>query len=186
MRRAAKDRAGAVIHQDKVGDVDGQFPRCVKRVPHAQAGVETHLFGGLDLGGGGAALAAFGVERSHVGVVTFQRLGQRVIGRDADKGRTGQRVGAGGVNLDAVKAVGRGRAIVRFTDQRKCKLQPARFADPVLLHQPHLGGPVVQTVQRVLQLSGHIGNLEEPLRQFAPLDLGARTPALAVDHLFIG
>ena len=30
-------------------------------------------------------------------------------------------------------------------DALECKLQPARLADPVFLHQPHLGGPIVQT-----------------------------------------
>ena len=30
MRRAAKHSTGAVIHQDKVGDIDGQFPAGIK------------------------------------------------------------------------------------------------------------------------------------------------------------
>jgi hypothetical protein len=40
VRRTAEDRAGAVVHQDEVGDVDRQFPRRVERVAAGQAGVE--------------------------------------------------------------------------------------------------------------------------------------------------
>ena len=36
------------------------------------------------------------------------------------------------------------------------------------------------------QVVGKVGDAEEPLGQFALLDIGARTPALAVDHLLVG
>ena len=69
MRRAAKDRAGAVIHQDEVGDVDRQFPRGIKRMAHGQAGVEPQLVGLFQRLLGGAALAGLGTECGDGGVV---------------------------------------------------------------------------------------------------------------------
>ena len=50
VRRAAEDRACAVVHQDEVRDPDRQTPTGVERVSHGQAGVEADLLGGLDLG----------------------------------------------------------------------------------------------------------------------------------------
>ncbi len=176
MRRAGKDRAGAVIHQDEVGDPDRQFPIGVQRVAHADAGVHPQFFGRLDGLRCGAALAAFGDEGGDLGVVRLKHLGNRMIGRNADEGRAEQGVGPGGEHLDRVAAVG----------ALEAEAQAARFADPVGLHQPHFLGPVLQRVDGVEQLLGEIGDLEEPLRQLAPLDLGARAPALAVDHLLVG
>jgi hypothetical protein len=49
MGRAAEDRAGAVVHQDEVGDVDRQLPVVVEGVADAQARVEAALLGLLDL-----------------------------------------------------------------------------------------------------------------------------------------
>ena len=60
------------------------------------------------------------------------------------------------------------------------------LADPVLLHQLHFGGPVVQIVDRVQQFPGIVTDFEEPLRQLATFDFGTRAPAFAVNHLFVG
>ena len=79
MCRAAKDRAGTVIHHDKIGDVNGQFPACIKRMAHAQTSVETHFFGCFDLFGGGATFAAILIERQHLGVIYFKLFGERMV-----------------------------------------------------------------------------------------------------------
>ena len=179
MRGAAKDRARAVIHQDEVGDIDRQFPGGVEGMTHAQASVEALLFSFFKRFLGRATLAAIGAEGRDLGVVTLKLAGQRMIGRDAHEAGAQQGIGASGIDLDPVGAM-------RSVDQREGELQAARLADPVRLHQPHLGGPVVQPVQRGQQFFGIVGNLEEPLRQLAPFDIGARSPALAVDHLLIG
>ena len=179
MRRAAEDRAGAVIHQDEIGDIDRQIPGGVERVAHGQPGVKALLLGLFQRFLGGRALAAFGAESSDFGVVLFQRPGQRMVGRNAQEGRAEQGVGAGRIDLDPVEPLG-------AISEAKGKLQPARAADPVLLHQLDLGRPVIQPVDGVKQLFGHVGDAEEPLRQLAPLDLGARAPALAVLDLFVG
>src|SRR5262249_23491523 len=58
VRGAAEDGAGAVFHDDEIGDVDGQLPRCVERVARANAGIEAELLGGLDLSLRRAAMPA--------------------------------------------------------------------------------------------------------------------------------
>ena len=163
MGRTPKNRACAVVHHNEVGDIDGQFPRLIKRVTHAKACIKAFLLGCFDLFRGGATFAAVLVEREHLCIVFLKQLGERVVRRDANKRRTVQSIGACCVNLDPIMAVGR-------INRGKRKLEPARFADPVLLHQLYLSGPVIQTVQSTKQFLGMIRNLEEPLCEFATLD----------------
>ena len=137
--------------------------------------VETELFGFFKRLGSRAALGDFGAERRDLWVALGQFFSQRVVGGDTDERSAHKRVRAGGVDFDWVAA------ICAF----KCELQSARLADPVLLHQLHFCGPVVEAVDRVEQLFREISDLEEPLRQLAPHNLGARAPAFAVDHLFV-
>ena len=176
MRRTAKDRPGAIVHQDEIRDPDRQLPIRVQRMAHGQASVEAQLLGRLQRLFRCAALAAKGAELLDLWPRLGQCLGQRVVGRDADERRAHQRVGAGGIDLDGVEILHR----------LEGHLQPARLADPVFLHQAHLGGPVVQPVERGQQFVGHVGDAEEPLGQLAAFDLGAGSPALAVDHLLVG
>ena len=179
MSGAAKDRAGAIVHQNEVGDIDRQFQRGVKGVADAQAGVVAKLVGLFDGLFGGAALTGLGAEGRDIGVGFLKIPRQRVIGGDADKGRAHQRVGSCRVNLDPVMAMWP-------VDQREGELQPARAPDPVGLHRLDLGRPVVERIQRVEQFARHVGNLEEPLRQLAPFDQRAGPPSAPVLDLFIG
>ena len=179
MAGAAEDRAGAVVHQDEVGDIDRQLPGGVEGVADLQPGVKAQLFGLFQRLFGGAALAGLFTEGCNLGRGFLKILGQRVVGRNADEGGPHQRVGAGGIDLDPVMAVGR-------IDQREGELQPARLADPVGLHGLHLGGPVVQRIQRGQKLVRVIRDLEEPLRQLAPFDQRAGPPAAPVLDLFVG
>ena len=174
----AKDRACAVVHQNEVGDVNGQFPRRIKRVTHADACVKAALFGLFQLFLGRAHTAAFCTELRDRGVVLFQITRQRVIRRDTNKRRAHQRIGACCVHLNPVMCFG-------AVDGRECKLKTARFADPVRLHQFDLGRPVVQRVQRFQQFVGIVGNLEEPLRQFTAFDQRTRAPAATVFNLLV-
>jgi hypothetical protein len=48
MGRAAEDRAGAVFHQHEIGDIDRQSPPGIKRMFHADAGIEAELLGLFD------------------------------------------------------------------------------------------------------------------------------------------
>ena len=179
MGRAAEDRTGAVIHQDEIGDIDGQFPSGIKGVAHAQASVMAQLLGLFDGFLGGAAPAGQRAEIGDLGVLRFEGAGDGVIGRDADETCAHQRVGAGGIDLDLCMAMRRG-------DHVEGELKAARTADPIGLHRFDLGGPIIKPVQRIKQFAREIGDLEEPLRQLAPFHIGTRAPALAVDHLFIG
>ena len=175
MRRAAEDRAGAIVHQHIVHDPDGQMPVRIERMLDRQAGVEAHLLGGVELFGGGALPAAFLDERCEFGRILRQFLGQRMVGRNRREARAEQRVGT------RRKDVEPGRA----ADHLEAEFQALRLADPVFLHQPHLVGPFVEALQPFEQLVGEVGDLEEPLRQFLLLDERARAPAATVDHLLV-
>jgi hypothetical protein len=77
--------------------------------------------------------------------------------------------------------------ITHYSIKREAELQADRLADPVLLHQLHLVGPLVERVASPIeQFVGEVGDLEEPLAQLALFDRRARAPALAVDHLLVG
>jgi hypothetical protein len=74
MRRAAENRAGAVVHQDEVGDIDRQLPRGIERMPTGQAGVEAQLLGLFDGLLGRAAHARLGAEGGNVGLCASSSL----------------------------------------------------------------------------------------------------------------
>ena len=56
--RHRHDRPGAIVHQHEIGDPHRQGRAGDQRVGDGQAGIETQLLGGFQLGGGGAALLA--------------------------------------------------------------------------------------------------------------------------------
>ena len=178
MRRAAKDRPGAIVHQDEVGDIDRQLPVRVQWMRHPDTGVEAHLLGRLDGFRTGAAAPAFGDKSRQRRIARLQRFCQRMVCRNGGKGCAQQRVGPRGIDLQLREPLGRAHRVKR-------KLQPARLADPVGLHDADLLGPVRQPVQRRQQLARIVGNAKEPLRQLAPFHQRARPPAPPVDHLFI-
>jgi hypothetical protein len=107
--------------------------------------------------------------------------GNRVIGGNRHEGCAIKRVGACGVDLD----LGRTASGLRIGDL-PAQRQTLRFANPVLLHQPYLFGPLIQLVQRLQQILGEIRNPEEPLCQLALLHKCSRPPAATVDDLLIG
>ena len=181
VRRTAEDGAGAVVHQDEVGDVNGQLPARVERVQRPHAGVETFLLGGLDRRCRGAGVLALGDEFRERRIAGGCCGREWMIGRDRQKARTEQSVGAGGENLQLAFAVGRGEGVEHEADQ-----QALGAADPVLLHDTDFFRPALERVERFEQLLREGGDLEEPLGQLALLDFGAGAPAAAVDHLLVG
>ena len=58
--RDAEDRAGAVIHQHEIRDVDRQPPFGIERVDDLDRGLEALFLGRLELGRAGAPGLAFG------------------------------------------------------------------------------------------------------------------------------
>ena len=99
-----------------------------------------------------------------------------MIGGNGHEAGAKNGVGAGGVNLDLAGEI---RAL-------KPALCALRFADPVLLHQPHLLGPAVEVREALQQFLGKIGDFQEPLAKLALLHQRARAPAAPVNHLLVG
>ena len=64
--------------------------------------------------------------------------------------------------------------------------QALRAPDPVALHEADLFRPTIEPVEAGEQIVRIIGDLEEPLGEFALLDDRPGTPAAAVDHLLVG
>lgn len=83
MRRHAHHRAGAIVHQHEVCDIDGQRDARVHRMLHPIAGVEAKLFLGFQLGRGGAARLAALDEGRCLGI----RLSQLVRDRSTAPSR---------------------------------------------------------------------------------------------------
>ena len=181
VRRAAEDGAGAVIHQNEIGDIDRQLPIRIERMHGLDAGVEAHLLGGVDRRLRGAHLLGLGDEGGELGIFRGGGRGQRMIGRQRHELSAEQSVRPRGEDFQLALFIRRGRRIEHEADQ-----QPFRAADPVLLHQPDLVRPAVERVERLEQLLRIVADLEHPLVEVALLDLGARAPAAAVDHLLVG
>ena len=113
MRRAGKDSARAVVHQNEVGDPDRKF--CARqRMLHFDSRIIAQLLSGLDGLFGCSALARFREEGINFGI-SLHRLGDGMIWRNPDKACAVQRIGPRGVNNDRLAAI----------DPLKPKLQTA-------------------------------------------------------------
>ena len=186
VRGAAEDRARAVIHQDEIGDIDRQRPVRVERMRDPQAGVVALLFRRLDRGDRGADAPAFLDEGGKLRVMRGGGRRERVIRGDRHKFGAEQSIGPRRVDFQ----FGR-RALPRQRPQRtgfdgEADQQAFRAPDPVALHEAHFVGPAIEPVERAQQFLGIVGDLEEPLRQFALLDDRAGPPAAPVHHLLVG
>ena len=181
MRGTAENRAGAVFHQNEIGDIDRQGLAVDERVAHAQPGIEPDFFRLLDGGFRRAETAAFVDKGGQRLIALSQFAGQGMFGRDCAETGAEDRIRPGGVDFQPVRGDFRGLPVHLERDA-----QPFRPADPVRLHQADFFWPAVQRAERVEQFLGVIGDPEEPLRQPALFDRRARPPAAPVDHLFVG
>ena len=148
VRRAAEDRAGAVIHQDEVGDIDRQLPRRIERM-HAPgcrcrspssrrcrsrpARCRVRLHSAMKAASAGlfaAAAAASGWS----GAIAMNFAPNSVSGRVVKISSSLSPLG------------------VVFASSAKRTSRPSRAADPVLLHQPHFFRPALERVERVEQV----------------------------------
>ena len=125
-------------------------------------------------------MLALGDEGGGLLVALGDRARQRMIRRESQEARAEQRVRARGEHLDDVVM------LRRILGDLEAHQQALRTADPVRLHQPHLVRPAVEGVERVEQVLGVVGDLEQPFGLLALLDQRARAPAPAVDHLLVG
>ena len=96
MRRTAKNRAGAVVHEDEVGDHQRQGLIRLGRVLHAQAGVKTLLLLGFQLRFRRAGALALTDELSQLFVILCQLSGQGMFRGHAEERRTVNRIRTGG------------------------------------------------------------------------------------------
>jgi hypothetical protein len=136
------DRAGAVGHQHVVGHPD-RHARAVDRVDGVGAGEHAGL---LLLGGDLAVHVGAVAGGADVGLDLGPAIGrgelahQRVLRREDAVGHAEERVGAGGVDREA---------LVRALDP-EAHLGALRAADPLPLHLQHTLGPVeaLEVVER--------------------------------------
>ena len=144
-----------------------------------QASIHAELLGLRHVGFGDRCLLAGGDEFGEFSIVLSQRQRNGMFCGQTDVGHTVERIGPGGVDLNAIE-IGNGFI------QSKRQLHAAAFSNPVSLHGAHGLGPAVQRVQALQQFFGIGSNANKPLRDLAPLDHGARAPAATIDDLFIG
>ena len=181
--RAAEDRAGAVVHQDEVGDPDREGGARQERVRHPQAGIVPTLLRGLDRRLAGAEAAAFGDEGGRRRIARRHVGRQRMLGGYGQEGHAEQRVGAGRVDLDRAQIRTRPG---RRSCQREADPRALAAADPVRLHHAHPLRPRLQPVERCQQLRCEGGDPQEPLAEPLLLDDRAGAPAASVHHLLVG
>ncbi len=173
MRGDGHDRAGAVLHQDVVGDVDGQplpVDGICRVVPREHA--RLLLFGR-------AVLAAAGRGALHVLAHFIGRdpLDQRVLRCEHEERGAEERVGSGCEDGDVD---------VELLDPEH-DLGTLRTADPVALDRLRPLWPVAPLGQVIAeQLVGVRGDLEEPLLHHSRLDQRAAAVAAPVDDVLVG
>ena len=184
--RAAENRARAVFHQNEIGDIDRQAPAGVERVMNLEAGVVAPLLRGLDRRDRGADPAAFLDERRQRRVALRRRAGQRMVGRDRHELRAEQRVRAGRVDLELARSRFACERAERRRIDDEANDKALRAPDPVALHEADLFRPTIEPVEAGEQIIRIIGDLEEPLGEFALLDDRPGTPAAAINHLLVG
>ncbi len=172
------DRAGAIAHQDVVGDPDRDV-LIGEEVARIGAGEDAGLF--LD----GREPLDFGLLARLRDVfvdcaalrIGGDRGDQRMLGREDHERNAEDRIGAGGEEAHLVAGM-RG--------DREGDFGALGTADPVALHQLDGLGPI-DAVEIGEKAIGVVGDFEEPLLEvfFADRGIGV-TPAAAVDDLLVG
>ncbi len=85
MRRAAKNRAGAIVHQHEIGGIYRQTPFRIEGMPRLEPRIIAFLFRRFDRRRGGATMMAFGDETRQPRVVLRNLRRQRMIGGDCQE-----------------------------------------------------------------------------------------------------
>ena len=176
MRRNGHDSAGAVAHQNVVGNEDRDL-LAVYRVDRGNAlqldaGLVLVQLGALEVGLAGCLLAV-GADVCDIVQLVRPLLDHRVLRGDDHVGRAEQGIRAGGVNGQGVALGG-----------LEVDLSAGGAADPVLLLDLD-ALDVVNVVQIVDQALCVLGDGEHPLALGLVNDLAAAALADAVDDLFV-
>ena len=181
----AHDGAGAVVHEDVVGDPDGRRA-AVYRVDDVAAGEDAVLLALRALAVDRGDLLRGGLELEEGGLVLgagHELRGERALGRQQEEAHAEERVRARGEDGD----LGVGGRDAVDVGQREVDLGALGAADPVGLHRADALGPLaLEELEVVEELLGVVGDLEVPLGERALLGDGAAAPALAVDDLLVG
>ncbi len=177
MGRHRHNRAGSVLNQYKVGQVDRHLPT-IGRVDAVASGKNPFFF--QIIGSTGDPVGFLNLVNERLNLSTPLRSCQfkrhRVFRRKGHKGGAEQGVGTGSKDAD--------RTITAI--QGKINFTAGALADPVALHDQHPLRPARQLVGKIKQLLGIVGDLKKPLLQLFLHYLGITAPAAAILHLLIG
>ena len=184
VRGHAHDSAIAITHQHVVSHPQVNWV-AIQRVLDGQPGFHADFFPRSQFCLGGTPLLAFVDKCGQGRVGSGGMLCQRVLGCNRAKRHAHDGVGTG--CEDKHLAVTDQGAICPPNVMGEGKTNPFTFPDPVLLHQLHAVRPARQAALHALQQLGCVvGNLQVVAWNLTPLDRRTGTPALAVDHLFVG
>ena len=173
------DRAGPVLHEDIVGDEDGDL-LLRKGIHRPETGVQPGLPG---LAAGRMRLPGALPERGadelrHGRLPRRDRACRRVLRRQQQRGGAVDGVHPGGEHRDI--------SGLRQVRDGKADLRTFGTADPVSLQDQHLLRPPRHPIHLVEQLLGVVGDPQEPLREFPREHHRLAPPAAPGLDLFVG
>ena len=169
------DGAGAVVHEDVVGDPE-RNPLSVEGVDRAEPRVDAQFLGLF------ALLQVLEGLADPLGQLFAPRRGgddllhEGVLGGEGHEGRPEDGVDPGREDRQLLLELG----------DREDDLRSQALADPVLLHQQNLLRPEVQLLMAFQELFGVVGDLEKPLGELLLFDIGVTTPTAVVHDLLVG
>ena len=179
----AHDRALAIGHEDVVADPElGVLAR--ERMRHVKAGRHALLFHRRELGLDDRAALAFVDEGCDPRIRARRVRCERVLRRHCAEGDAHDGVGPRREHPQLAVADKIARCIPDVV--REGKAHAFAAADPVGLHRAHALGPASHLFQIVEELVRIVGDPQVIHRDLALLDLRARAPAFAIDHLLVG
>ena len=176
VRRHAHHRAFAVAHQHVVADPH-RDAFAGQRMRDREPGRHAFLLHRCEVRFGQPTFAALVDKRGDVRTATREPLGKRMLGGNRHEGHAHDGVGARGEDSQQLLLA------VEFV--REAEVDADALADPVLLHRFDLRRPV-ELLQVSEQFFCVLRDAEVVTGDFALLDDRVRTPATAVDDLFVG
>ena len=149
MRRAGKDSASPIIHQNKVCHPYWQFPIWIKRMAHSYASIDAFFISLFHIGFRGTHLAAFFIKCCNITVFSLKMACQWMICGNAYKRSSHKGIWARRINIYRTKTVWRCYGI-------KAEFKTTGFPNPICLHQFYFGRPIIQSINGVKQIARKI------------------------------
>ena len=173
--RTAKNCSGAVVHQNEIGDVKGQFLALNQWVLDLQPCIEALFLLGFDDRFTGAHLLAFFHKGCQLRIARRQFCGQRMFRRHSAKACAVNGVWTRGENLKlVVPACNVKHQVGAFTT-----------ANPVFLHGPDFAWPAFQRLQGINHIFAVFGNGKGPLLEHFLLNQGPAAPTTTIFNLLV-